>query len=211
MWWSSYTICGISEGENRSWSSEREAKHTSQPADNNTHTQSHRCIDGKHVFTSLMSLNITLKTHSAGGVTLISMSCNNIRMCMKGNAWITDYFIDAYYKLYNRRLNQPVWCGILVTYLIKLPELSFKFLQSFSYSVALCDRHTCNKQTCMSECRVSEKVYKDKPGWRWTLQMTSELNTHASLSHRVLKYDLCLCLLYGRKRKRLWLWHCVNL
>lgn len=94
-----------------------------------------------------------------------------------------------------------------MTCLIKLPELSFKFLQSFSYSVALCDRHTCNKQTCMSECRAPEKVYKDKLGWRLTLQMNSELNTHASLSHRVLKYDLCLCLFYGCERKRVWLRH----
>lgn len=53
----------------------------------------------------------------------------------------------------------------------------------------------------MSECRASEKVYKEKLGWRLTVQMTSELNTHASLSHCVLKYDLCLCLLYGCERK----------
>lgn len=104
----------------------------------------------------------------------------------------------------------PVSGGILMTCLIKLPELFFKLLHTFRYSVALCDRHPCNKQTWTSEDPATEKVGTDKRGSTETLQITSEVQTPTfRLTSACLKM-WPLCLFYGRESKRVWLRHCAN-
>lgn len=139
----------------------------------------------------------------AGGFPLMSTLCNNVTIYIKGNVWgkrdasLISFITDGYTQTSQWNV------GLLATCLIKLPELFFKFLQSFSCSVALGERHACNKQTDVSGGEKGVKKLKKDAGelLRWPLNFK---HTHSSVSShpRLLKCDLCLCVFYGCASER---------